>query len=104
MAKEPQETRQYIFSEAQTRFFFAATGVLMVSTIVGLLLLATVQPQGNFELPDRRQYIETVTSAAEDLSGGAENTDGSVTISIERAIELVAERGVVDPFTVKTSE
>jgi len=104
MAEETQATRQYIFSEQQTRFFFAGSGVLMVATIVGILLLASARPQGGFEAPDRRQYIETVTNAADDLVGGAENADGSVTISIERAIELVAERGVVDPFTVETSE
>lgn len=104
MAEEPQATRQYIFDETQTRFFFAGSGVLMVATIVGILLLASARPQGDFEAPDRRQYIETVTGAAQDLAGGVENADGSATISIERAIELVAERGVVDPFSAGGSE
>ena len=95
----PENQRRYIFSEAQTRLMFVGSGVLMVSTIVGILLLATSQPQGQYQEPNRAQYLAILTEATEQLGGGAENADGTVTIPIERAMELVVERGVADPFT-----
>ena len=95
----PENQRRYIFSEAQTRLMFMGSGVLMVSTIVGILLLATSQPQGQYLEPNRAQYLSTITQATEELAGGEENADGTVTIPIERAMELVVERGVADPFT-----
>lgn len=95
----PENQRRYIFSEAQTRLMFMGSGVLMVSTIVGILLLATSQPQGQYLEPNRAQYLATITEATEALAGGEENANGTVTIPIERAMELVVERGVADPFT-----
>ena len=102
--KEPQATRQYIFDEAQTRLFFIGSGVLMVSAIVGILLLASSQPKGDFLEPNRDQYLTTLLEATETLDGGTELGEGVVTIPIERAIELVAERGVADPFTVDDAD
>ena len=104
MPKEPQATRQYIFSEAQTRLFFVGSGVLMVSALVTILILATARPRGEFLEPNREQYLETVGQASEALSGGAQNDDGSVTIPIERAMELIVERGVAQPFTVQSEQ
>ena len=95
----PENQRRYIFSEAQTRLMFVGSGVLMVSTIVGILLLATSQPQGQYLEPNRAQYLATITEATEELAGGEENADGTVTIPIERAMELVVERGVANLFS-----
>ncbi len=98
---QPENTRRYIFSEAQTRLMFVGSGVLMVATIVGILLLASARPQGKYLEPNRAQYLATLTEATEQLAGGAVNADGTLTLPIEQAMELVAERGVVDPFTVE---
>lgn len=96
---QPENTRRYIFSEAQTRLMFVGSGVLMVATIVGILLLASSRPQGQYLEPNRAQYLATLTEATEQLAGGAVNADGTLTLPIEQAMELVVKRGVVNPFT-----
>ncbi|MGL4609579.1 MAG: hypothetical protein ACRCYY_07815 [Trueperaceae bacterium] len=98
-----QMTRQYIFTEEQTRFMFIGTGVMMVATIVGILLLAYSRPQGRFSLVDRSQYLETVQNASETISTYRQNPDGSVTIPVEGAMELVVERGVAGAFGETTA-
>jgi hypothetical protein len=92
-------TRQYIFTEEQTRQMFIGAGMLMVSTLVGLLLLASSRPQGKFSNLDRTTYLSTVSQASETLESYRQADDGSVSIPIERAMELLAERGVAKAFT-----
>lgn len=94
----PEPTRQYIFSEGQIKTAFGAVTGLMVLVLVVLLLLITARPQGSFGRADTRQFERTVASASEDLSGFRELEDGAVQIDIERAMELIVERGVRDPF------
>jgi hypothetical protein len=94
-----QTTRQYIFSEEQTRFMFIGTGVLMVASIVGILLLAYSRPQGRYSLVDRSEYLETVQRASETISTYRQNADGSVSIPVEQAMELLLERGVSRAFS-----
>ena len=98
---QPANQRRYIFSEAQTRLMFVGSGVLMVATLVGILLLASSRPQGRYLEPNRVQYLATLTEATDKLAGGATNPDGTVTIPIDQAMQLVAKRGVVNPFTVE---
>jgi mono/diheme cytochrome c family protein len=98
-----QPTRQYLFTEAQTRLFFIASGFGMVAALIGILILATVRPQGRFFEPDRSVHLATVVAAAERLSGNGQNPDGTVTLPIERAMALVAERGVENPFTAQVA-
>jgi len=87
--------RQYIFTEQQTRWLFVLSGIGMVSVIVALLILSTSRPRGEFETNlDRTQYLSTVEEATQSLEGYRENADGTVSIPIERAMELIAERGV----------
>jgi hypothetical protein len=93
-----ESTRQYIFTEEQTRQMFIGAGVLMVATLVGILLLASSRPQGRFVQPDRTTLLNTVNSASEKLESYHLHEDGSVSIPIERAIELVAERGINNAF------
>jgi hypothetical protein len=93
-----ESTRQYIFSEEQTRQMFIGAGVLMVASLVGLLLLASSRPQGRFVHPDRTTLLNTVNAASERLESYHLNDDGSVSIPIERAIELVSERGIAKTF------
>jgi hypothetical protein len=94
-----QTTRQYIFSDEQTRFMFIGTGVLMVATIVGILLLAYSRPQGRFSLVDRSEYLQTVQTASEQISSYRQNPDGTISIPVERAMELLVERGVSNAFS-----
>ena len=101
---EPRiNTRQYIFSEAQTRLFFILSGVGMVAVVVTLLILASAKPQGAFKELDRTNYIETLEDATASISEYRENADGSVNIPIERAMELVAERGTANPFEASSA-
>jgi hypothetical protein len=99
MAQQTQATRQYIFSEEQTRFMFIGTGVLMVATIVGILLLAYSRPQGRFSLVDRSQYLTTVQSASEQIGSYHQNADGTVSIPVDKAMELLVARGVSNAFS-----
>jgi hypothetical protein len=94
-----QNTRRYIFTEEQTRFMFVGTGVLMVATIVGILLLAYSRPQGRFSQLDRSQYLTTVESASEQISTYHQNADGTVSIPVEQAMELLVKRGVSNAFS-----
>ncbi len=94
-----ENTRHYIFTEEQTRLMFIGTGVLMVATIVGILLLAYSRPQGRFSLVDRSEYLETVQTASEQISTYRQNADGTVSIPVEQAIELLVERGVNNAFS-----
>jgi hypothetical protein len=103
MAQQNQATRQYIFTEEQTRFMFIGTGVLMLATIVGILLLAYSRPQGRFSLGDRSQYLETVQSASEQIGNYRQNPDGTVSIPVEAAMELLVERGVSNAFGTATN-
>lgn len=97
-ANKRSNNRNYLFSEAQTRLFFVVSGVGMVATLVGLLILASARPQGSFKQLERSTYLNTITAATNDLTGYKQNANGSVSIPIERAMELVVERGVVNPF------
>ena len=100
MAKAPE--RQYIFSSGQTRLLFIGMSVLMVATLVGILILASSRPQGRFTTNlDRTQYQTTLEQAVSDLEGYRENADGTVSIPIEQAMELIVERGVVNPFSAE---
>ena len=93
-----ENTRQYIFSERLTRLMFIGSGILMVSTVLGILLLASSRPRGEFIELEREAYISTLETAAQSLEGYGQNEDGSYHIPIERAMELVVERGVANPF------
>lgn len=93
-----ENTRRYIISERLTRLIFIGSGVLMVSTIMGILLLASTRPRGEFIELERSAYLETLVTATESLEGYGQNDDGSYHIPIERAMELVVERGVANPY------
>ena len=95
---QAESTRQYIFTEEQTRQMFMGSGVLMVATLVGILLLSSSRPQGSFVNPDRTTLLNTVNTASETLESYHLHEDGTVSIPIERAIELISERGIVNAF------
>lgn len=93
---EFQKTRQYLFTPQQVRMAVALGTIGMVVAVVGLLFLASSQPQGRFEALDDSQFQAHLADATNDLSGYSVNGDRA-TIDINRAIELVAERGVQNP-------
>lgn len=91
--------RPYIISEQQTRLLYVLSSMGMIAVLVALLVLTSSRPRGEFETSlDRTQYLSTLEEATQSLEGYKENADGSVSIPIEQAMELIVERGVVNPF------
>lgn len=91
-----QKTRQYLFTPQQVRLAVALASVGMMAVIVVLLFLASSRPQGRFQPLDDSQFQQHLADATNDLSGYSVDGDRA-TLDINRAIELVAERGVQNP-------
>lgn len=91
-----QKTRQYLFTPQQVRLAVGLGTVGMIVAVVVLLFLASSQPQGRFRPLDDSQFQQHLADATADLSGYSVEGDRA-TIDIQRAIELVAERGVQNP-------
>jgi len=66
----------------------------MVIFLIVLLLLATSRPQGSMQRLDPTEFQQAVVAATADLEGYELLPDGRARIDIDRAMELVAERGV----------
>ncbi|HZJ09377.1 MAG TPA: cytochrome c [Trueperaceae bacterium] len=92
-----EPTRQYLISEGQIRGAFLLSAVGMAAVLIGLLLLATSRPQGTFEPLDGTEFQGAVAAATDQLEGYELLEDGRARIDIDRAMELVVERGVADP-------
>jgi mono/diheme cytochrome c family protein len=90
----PEGENRLLFSEDQIRTAFVASGVGMVAILVFVLILATSRPQGTYQVADSDQYQATVQAAAENLDGYELVGENGARIDIERAMELVVERGV----------
>lgn len=95
----PEPTRQYIFTEGQIRLAFVASGFGMVAILVLLLVLTSSRPQGRYAPADTSQFETTLELATADLEGYRMLENGRAQIDIERAMELVAERGVTLSLT-----
>ena len=98
-----EPTRQPLLSEAQVRMAFIASGVGMVALLVLILILATARPQGDLSPADTTQYEASLARASADLEGYELLGDGRATIDINRAIDLVVERGVDLEITSSTA-
>lgn len=94
MPEAPEPTRGPLFSEAQIRGAFVAGTVGMVALLVILLLLASARPQGRTAPVDTTQFDATVRNAGAVLDGFERVGEAGARIPIDRAMELVAERGV----------
>lgn len=90
----PDRNDRALFTAAQVRFAFAASVIGMVGVLVLLLVLATSRPQGSLRPAADQQHRDTVAAAAEKLDGYEVVGDTRARIDIDRAIDLVAERGV----------
>lgn len=97
----PKSTKDYLFSENQVRLGAVLMTVGMAGTLIVLLLVATLRPEGRFEAVDTSAFRAQLESATADLTGYTLLDDGRATIDIQRAMELVAQRGVVDAGIVK---
>ncbi len=97
----PKSTKDYLFSERQIRLGAILMTAGMAGTLIALLLLATARPQGRFEALDTSGFRAQVAAATADLTGYELLEDGRATIDIEHAMELVAQRGVVEAGIVK---
>jgi mono/diheme cytochrome c family protein len=93
----PEPTRQYLFSERQVRMAFVLGTLGMVAVLVAILLLATSKPQGSLVPLDTTAFDQQVVAATSALEGYEDLGDGRARIDIDHAMQLVVERGVVNP-------
>lgn len=94
-----EEPRAPLFSANDVRVAYLAASLGMAGLLVLILILATTRPQGSFQVADDTQFRATVAAAAADLDGYELVGENRARIDIDRAIELVAERGVDLPLT-----
>ena len=93
----PKAPRDYLLTEGETRVLFIMGGVGAVAALVLILVLISARPQGQYTPADTTQYQQTLTTAAAAIGNYSRNeTTGRITIPIEQAMELVAERGVTN--------
>lgn len=92
----PEPTKQYLMTENQLRVATIVGTVGMFVTLVVVLLLASSKPQGRFQILDPSGFQASLARATADLDGYALLDGGHARIDIDRAMELVAQRGVAD--------
>lgn len=90
----PEPTRAPLFTAGEIRTSLILSGVGMAGLLVLILLLASSRPQGAFQAADDDQFRATVAASAEYLEGYELVGSDRARIAVDRAIELVAERGV----------
>lgn len=100
----PERDDRMLVSATGVRNAFVLSGVGMVAVVVLFLILATAQPQGTYQSADDSQYRATLAGASQDLEGFELIGDGGARIDIERAMELVVERGVDLSMTAVSPE
>lgn len=100
----PEREKQYLFTAAQLRWAVGLGTVGIFVAVIAIFLLGTAHPRGKLVPLDDTQFRAHLEASTGDLSGY--EVDGErARIDIERAIELVAERGVAAPgFYVAAAE
>lgn len=93
----PDNSRGYLFSESQVRSAVALGSVGMGIVLLALLFLATSRPQGKYQILDGSAHQADLQAAVASITGYEDLGGGKARIDINRAMELVAERGVVNP-------
>jgi mono/diheme cytochrome c family protein len=91
--------KTYLISPGLVRILFVGSAVGMVVLLLLFPLLASARPQGRTVLIDRATFQRSLDRSTAAISGYADNGDGTVSIDINDAIELVVARGVANPFT-----
>jgi len=100
----PEDNRRPLFTENHMRIAFTAVTIGMILGIFVIFFLITARPTGQFTRPDTWQYEQNLERTSQQLSGFRELEDGRVQLDINHAIQLVAERGVVDPFSAAMAQ
>lgn len=93
----PDNSRDYLFSENQVRTAVAVGSAGMGVVLLALLFLATSRPQGRYQILDGSTHQAELQAAVASITGYEDLGDGKARIDINRAMELVAQRGVVNP-------
>ncbi|MBX3139426.1 MAG: cytochrome c [Trueperaceae bacterium] len=93
----PDNSRGYLFSEKQVRSAVALGSAGMGVILLALLFLATSRPQGKYQILDGSAHQADLQAAVASITGYEDLGGGRARIDINRAMELVAERGVVNP-------
>jgi len=91
------EERRYLISEKQVRLTVLLGSIGMALTILLLFFLATSRPQGKFVILDGTAFQTQLDSAVAGITGYEDLGGGKARIDIDRAMELVVERGVEAP-------
>jgi mono/diheme cytochrome c family protein len=93
MARPPE--RDYAVSERALRILFGLLIGGAIAALVVILLLMSLGPRGRYVTPNTQQYELTLERSLEQLGAYHHDAETGVTrVPIERAMELVAERGV----------
>lgn len=95
-----EPTRQYLLSEGQVRIAFVLSAVGMAGLLLLLLVLAMARPQVRLTPANATEFQAGLEAATGALAGYEVYEDGRARIDIDRAMELVAERGVQAPGIV----
>jgi mono/diheme cytochrome c family protein len=91
--------KAYLVSPGLIRILFIGSAAGMIALLLLFPLLASARTKGKLVLIDRATVTQSVQAAEQKIHGYATNADGTLSIDISRAMQLVAERGVTDPFT-----
>lgn|SRR5690606_4972885 len=95
-----QPVRQYLVSEGQVRAAFVLSFAGMAGLLLLLLLVASARPQARYQPLTGQEFQAGLLAATSRLEGYEVFPDGRARLDIDRAIELVAQRGVQDPGIV----
>ena len=88
------EQRDYLLSERVITNLFAASAILMVLVLFALALIATARPQGRLANVNTSQHEAVRERALDNLTGYRQYQDGTITIDINRAMDLTVDRGL----------
>lgn len=86
--------RDYAIGSNMVRNLFIGSGIGAVVLIVVILTLTSAIDQARYTPADTTQYQRTLTSASQELTGYSQGENGRVSIPIEQAISITAERGL----------
>ncbi len=90
MAKD----KAYLISEKMTRNLLLLMGAGMIGLFVALIVLTVARPQGKFVEHNTSIHDSLVAKATEQLNNFHENEDGSISIPITTAMDIVAKNGL----------
>ena len=93
----PEQNRRYLISEKQIRLAVFLGTVGMIVAVAVLFFLATSRPKGSFQVLDGAAFQQQLDAAVASITGYEDLGGGKARIDINRAMELVAQRGVEDP-------